>query len=221
MELNIFKNKKPNKAKLEKFGFKKTLEGYFYSSDIFDKQFRLDILIDENNKISTKMIDKQSNDLYILHLIPNSEGSFVGKIKEEYETILEKICEECFEKDIFKTNQARKIIEFIKKEYNDNLEYLWEKFPDNAVARRKDNKKWYLIIMTVSEEKIKGKGKNKIEIIDLRMPPSQKNELIDNKNYFLGYHMNKDHWFTICLDENTKTEEIFKRIKISYDLAKK
>ncbi len=221
MKLNIFKNKKPNKAKLEKFGFKKTSEGYFYSLDVFDRQFRFDIVIGENNKINTKMIDKQSNELYVLHLISSSEGSFVGKIREEYETILEKICRECFENDIFKTNQAREIIEFIKKEYNDNLEYLWEKFPDNAIARRKDNKKWYFLIMTVSEEKIKGKGKNKIEVIDLRMLPSEKNDLIDNKNYFTGYHMNKNHWFTICLDDNIATKEIFKRIKISYDLAKK
>lgn len=219
MELDIFKNRIADKIKLKNFGFIKTSEGYFYSSDVLNGQFRLDILIDENNKINTKMVDKQSNELYILHLIPDSKGAFVGKIREEYKSILKRINEKCFENDIFKTNQAKEIINFIKTEYNDNLEYLWEKFPDNAIARRKDNKKWYLIIMTVIEEKIKGKGKNKIEVIDLRMSPSEKDELVDNKKFFLGYHMNKDHWFTICLDENTKSEEIFKRIKISYELA--
>ena len=38
--------------------------------------------------------------------------------------------------------------------YCDELEFLWQKFPDNAVWRRKDNKKWYGALLTVSKEKL-------------------------------------------------------------------
>ena len=36
-----------------------------------------------------------------------------------------------------------------------------------------------------------------------------------------GYHMNKKHWFTICLDGSIAIEEIFCRIDESFALAKK
>lgn len=49
----------------------------------------------------------------------------------------------------------------------------------------------------------------------------QLEETIDNKRYFSGYHMNKKNWYTICLDGSIDNDEIFKRIDISYELAKK
>ena len=32
------------------------------------------------------------------------------------------------------------IIKYVRESYGDELEFLWKKFPDNAVWRRKDNK---------------------------------------------------------------------------------
>mgnify|MGYP003622280154 CR=1 FL=1 len=55
-----------------------------------------------------------------------------------------------------------------------------------------------------------------VEIIDLRIKPENLAELIDNQMYFPGYHMNKKHWFTICLDGSVPLEEIFRHIDSSY-----
>lgn len=37
-------------------------------------------------------------------------------------------------------------IEYVRKKYGDELEFLWTKFPDNAAWRRKDNRKWYGVL---------------------------------------------------------------------------
>ena len=39
---------------------------------------------------------------------------------------------------IFKFEQSHKIIKYINKKYEDDFEYLWEKFPNNAIARIKN-----------------------------------------------------------------------------------
>jgi len=76
-------------------------------------------------------------------------------------------------------------------ENGDELEFLWTKFPDNAVWRRKDNSKWYGAILTVSRNKL-GLSSNEVaEIIDLRLEKEQMSKTIDNEHYFPGWHMNK------------------------------
>lgn len=115
----------------------------------------------------------------------------------------------------------RKIMRYIANKYDTPLEFLWKKFPDNAVYRRKDNQKWYAAILTVEKNKIGLDGDGKIEIIDLKMDPTKLEEIIDHKKYFPGYHMNKKYWYTICLDGSIGKDELFHRIDTSYELAKK
>ena len=96
-------------------------------------------------------------------------------------------------------------------------EYLFEKFPDNAVFRNKNNQKWYAAILTVQRGKVGLEGDGKCEVIDLKGPLEKLAALIDNKNFLPGYHMNKKHWYTIRLDGSVNLDEIFKHIDSSYD----
>lgn len=211
---NIFKNKKVNSHKLAEFGFVDNK----YSTDILDGSFNLTVKIAENNEVQTELIEKDTGELYTLHLVEYVQGSFVGKVKEEYENILTEIAENCFEQDVFKSKQSKLIIEYVKDKYGDELEYLWEKFPDNAVCRRKDNKKWYLAILTVAKNKLGFESDKKVEIIDLRATTEEIEKIVDNKKYFAGYHMNKKHWLTIILDGSVPIKEIYDRINISYNI---
>ena len=57
----------------------------------------------------------------------DSEGTFVGKIREEYEQILNKISENCFDINVFKCDYSYKVIEHIRDKYGYEVEYLLEK----------------------------------------------------------------------------------------------
>ncbi len=85
---------------------------------------------------------------------------------------------------MFKDSQALRVIDFVFGTYGDELEYLWKKFPDNAVWRRKDTKKWYGAILTVSKNKLGLDSNEQIEIIDLRIAPEQMSDLLKGKNLF-------------------------------------
>lgn len=211
---NLFKNKKVNFEKLSNFGFINNV----YKTEIMNGEFILSVKINNKGEISTELIEKDSGEIYTLHLVEYVQGSFVGQIKEEYENVLSQIAEKCFENDIFKSEYSKLVINYAKEKYGDDVEYLWKKFPDNAVCRRKDDKKWYFAILTVTKNKLGLESNEKVEIIDLRATAEEIEKLVDNKKYFRGYHMNKKHWLTIILDGSVSIGDIYDRIDKSYNL---
>lgn len=221
MTEQICHSRKPNIDKLRSFGFESTEGGYIFHTDLACGQMKLTVMIDAKGTISTKVIDQSSGEEYTLHRVVGAEGAFVGQVKNEYEAVLEEISAKCFDREVFKSEQAKAIIAYVSETYGDELEYLWQKFPDNAVVRRKDNQKWYAAILTVSRRKLGFDSDETVEILDLRISPEEMASTVDHIRYFPGYHMNKKHWFTICLDRTVDTEELFARIDNSYELAGK
>lgn len=217
----IFNRKKMNTSKLVSYGFENDENVYKYKTILNESKFILAIAIDKEGNVSSEVTDPSTYEPYTLHLSEGAIGSFVGGVRSEYEEILADIAEKCFEPDIFKTIQTKQIIEYVREVYGDELEYLWQKFPDNAVWRRKDNKKWYGAILTVSLRKLGLNSDEMVEIIDLRYHPDKLEKLVDGKTYFPGWHMNKKNWYTIILNETVTTEEIFRLIDKSYQLADK
>lgn len=216
-----FKNRKLNTRKLLAFGFEKNSNEYVYHMDLADRQLNLTVKIDHEGKIYTEIIDNSSGDEYVLHLVSSASGSFVGQVKSKYEALLEEISEKCCDVEIFKSRQAKEVISYVRDTYGDELEYLWQKFPNNAVVRRKDNQKWYAALLTVSRRKLGFHSAENVEILDLRMTPDDIEKQVDGIKILPGYHMNKKHWITICLDGSVPIDDICRKIDESYLLAKK
>lgn len=217
----ILKNRKFNIGKLLSFGFEDANGSYVYHADLINGQMRLTVTINTDGKIYTEVIDNASGDEYVLHRIEGAAGSFIGQVKGEYEAVLKEVSEKCFDSEIFKSKQAKEIIAYLQNTYGDKPQYLWQKFPDNAVVRRKDNQKWYAALLTVSRRKLGFDSDEKIEILDLRMAPEDIESAVDGVKILPGYHMNKKHWITICLDDSVSLDEIYRKIDESYLLAKK
>jgi len=215
---NFIKDKKIDFKKLEEFGFELIDNSYYYHTSLLKNQFKMSVKINLDNSIFTEIIDTETNEPYILYLIEKRSG-YSEKVYKTYSQILEKIQKECFEDEIFKANYTKEIVAYIKNKYRDELEFLWEKSPKNAVVRRKSSKKWYAVILTVSKRKLNLDTDEIIEVINLHNRVEEIEKLIDNKKYFPAYHMNKKHWCTICLDGTVELKEIYKLIDISYELA--
>ncbi|MDO5580095.1 MAG: MmcQ/YjbR family DNA-binding protein [Planctomycetia bacterium] len=214
----IFKNRKAIPEKLLQFGFDRKRSGYSYSADLLDGQLLLTILIGREGEITADIVpvDPPSS--------VNSEKRKSPSVKDyldEYEEILDEINDFCFEYDAFHSPMSRKIIAYIEKKYQGKLEYLWKRSPDNAIFREKKNGKWYAALLTVDRKKLRLPGEGTVEIIDLKAEPDNIPLLLDRKKYFPGYHMNKLHWITICLDGSVPFRELCKRVDESFALAAK
>ena len=216
---NFIKDKKINFKKLEEFGFKLKDNSYYYHTFLLKNQFKMSVKISLDNSIFTEIIDTETNEAYVLHILEIKRSGYSEKVHKAYSEVLEKIKKECFENEIFKANYAKEIINYIKNKYGDELEFLWGKSPKNAVVRRKSSNKWYAVILTISKRKLNLDSDEIIEVINIHNSPEEIEKLVDYKKYFPAYHMNKKHWCTICLDGTVELKEIYKLIDISYELA--
>lgn len=215
---NELKNRIINNNELIKYGFIQKNEIYSYKTKIYNEQFEMSVIV-ENNKITSKLFDLTNEEEYILVDIKDTAGEFVGKVRQEYENELQNIISKCTTPNIFKSEQAKEIIKYVKEKYNDDLEFLWKKFPENAIWRNKMNNKWYGALLIISERKLKLESDKMVDIIDLRYSKDKIKEMVDNEKIFEGYHMNKNSWITLKLDGSVKTEKIFELIDNSYNLS--
>ena len=217
---DFIKDKKIDLKRLEKFGFKLKDNSYYYDIFLLNNQFKMTIKINLDNSIFTEIIDVETNETYVLHLLEERRNGYIEKVYKTYSEVLEKIKQECFEDEIFKSDYTKEVVDYVKNKYGDELEFLWEKSSKTAVVRRKSTKKWYAVILTLSKRKLNLDSDEAVEVINLHNSPEEIEKLIDNKKYFPAYHMNKKHWCTICLDGTVELEKIYRLIDISYELAK-
>ena len=120
----------------------------------------------------------------------------------------------------FKSSQAQELITYVANQYGRDLEFLWERFSDNAIWRREDNGKWFGALLTVKRNKIiPGDDDSLIEILDVRCAPDVIDFIVDKKKIFPGWHMNKRHWITIVLDGRMDMPQIYSLLDNSYELA--
>lgn len=217
--LNRFlENKSINYDKLLEFGFIKKDNKYVYEKFVCNDEFKVVVEIDSEEQIS-KVVDVLSNEEYIL-VDTNSVGSFVGKVRSEYESILNNIIKNCTIVNIFKESRTKEIINYIHNKYNDDPEFLWDRIPDCAIFRNKVNNKWYGVLMRIKASRLGLNDTGMIEVLNVKYQKDKIDEVIDNKTIFPGYHMNKRSWVSIVLGDDTDLGKVKLLVDNSYKLLK-
>lgn len=215
----IFKYTAVNFEKLKKYGFIKAGGEYVFETQILKGQFSVKVSVDGESRVTAKVFDNDSNEEYILHLV-GGVGEFVGSVRRELEGVLCDIRDKCFDREVYKYAQTKLLIDFVRKSYGEEPEYLWEKFPTDAIFRRADNRKWYGVIMAVESSKLNPDESGVVEVLDIRCESEKIDRIADGKKYFRGYHMNKKNWLTIKLDGTVSADEMFELVKSSRELVK-
>ena len=112
------------------------------------------------------------------------------------------------------------IFEFAEKKFGSKPEYLWKKYPNDAILRNINNKKWYAVIMDVSPTKLGLHGEKHIKIINLKCNTMIIGSLRERKGFFPAYHMNKEHWISVAVDdESISDSEILDLVTFSYNVV--
>ena len=75
------KRKRPNRAKLLRYGFCPQGDALVYETDVMDGQFRLHACIDGQGALSTRMIERATGEPYALYRLPSTRGAFVGAVR--------------------------------------------------------------------------------------------------------------------------------------------
>ena len=216
----ILSDRRADPEKLKTYGFRETDGAYLYEQPILDGAFTLRVRVRADGADAC-LIDAATDEPYTLFLVEDAQGSFIGEVRAAYCDALSAVAEACFAKTVFQSGYSESVIEYARNTYGDELEFLWEKFPKNAILRRRDNRKWYAALLTVSRSKLGAFPDEEIEVLDLRAAPEAIPDMVDGKRVFAGYHMNKKHWITLPLDGTLPAEEICAMLDTSYALAKR
>ena len=215
----IFSDRRADPEKLRAYGFRETDGAYLYEQPLLNGAFTLRVRVRADG-VDACLIDAATDEPYTLFLVEDAQGSFIGEVRAAYCDALSAVAEACFAKTVFQSGYSESVIEYARNTYGDELEFLWEKSPKNAILRRKDNRKWYAALLTISKSKLGAFPDEEIEVLDLRAAPEAIPDMVDGKRVFAGYHMNKKHWITLPLDGTLPAEEICAMLDTSYALAK-
>lgn len=113
------------------------------------------------------------------------------------------------------------IFRYAAERYGTEPEYLWMKYPNYAILRHADNRKWYAAVLDVPKDKLGLPGEGVVDILDIKCDPILMGSLLCAEGFLPGYHMNKENWITILLDGSVAEGEIFGLLDLSYEMTKK
>lgn len=204
-----------SKEQLLQFGFEEEAEKLIYRKEILDSSFVIEIVF-VDSQLLVEVYDLEFAEIYSLFSVDSAVGETVQNIREHVENLLRSI--------LGLADQSGKIssevIDYCNK-YGGNHVNPFKKNPD-ILAFVNEKNKWYALFHEVEYNKL-NKNTNittKVKILNVKYPTDKILEIIDNKNIFPAYHMNKKHWISIVLDKNIKLEIIKELIDISYSLVK-
>lgn len=218
----LFCHRQPETESLEAFGFTPRPQGgYVYTCAVDGSSLVIEVLVLPPGTVEARVLDtRMDNEPYTLHTAPFCTG-FAARVGRQYRRVLQDIAERCFKKSVFKNPQTRQIIDYLARTYGTEPEYLWERFPRNAVFRRRDNARWYALLVALEGKKIAGRKNDETlaEIAVIRTTEEQLSDCLTKKGYYPAYHMNKKRWITLLLDGSVPTENILPHLDVSYELA--
>lgn len=109
------------------------------------------------------------------------------------------------------------IFAYVKKKYGTKPEYLWARFPEYAVLRHEDNRKWYGIIMNIPYRKLDRAKSGQVDILNVKLDDVLLVDLLTRQEgYYTGYHLKKGNWLSVALDGTVDLKAVCDLIDTSY-----
>ncbi len=198
--------------RLINFGFQFEENILFFRKNILNDTFRIEIKL-INKYFEVEVYDLDFNEVYSLFSVDSANGEIVTAIREEVKDVLEKIL--CLESIIYED-----VLRYVKERYNSTTVKPFKTNPDiKALVTAKN--KWYALFLDVEYNKLQKDSlvDSKVKIVNLKHLSSEISTVIDNRNIFPSYHMNKNHWISVVLDNNIDIEYVKELIELSYNLV--
>ncbi len=210
-----FNDNQLNEQKLKKCGFNLT-KGKFLLKKPLNDDFTVEIEIDSQN-FNINLIDNNFNEQYEMLNILSINTAFVASLRKQVENLAAEIVKNCLDN----INIKSAVVNHIKERYNVIPQAPWDEYPHYLTFKHPKSDKWFALIMDVNMDKLVKNKNYVVDIINLKAPPTFVEKIIDNKNIFPAYHMNKIHWYTVVLNKGIKLEKLMELIDISYNSVKK
>lgn len=200
---------------LLEYGFKQENENYVLEKSLNEELYFTFIITQKSFRID--VYEKNTNEQFLPFYIKNVDGSYLLEIKSNIEDEIKKVLNYCFKKN----NIREQLLSYVKQKYNTVPVYPWKDSPTFCTIKTTQKQKWYGLFMNIPYKTLGLKGEKLVEVLNLKNNPETISYLIDYKNFFPAYHMNKKYWYTVLLDKEIDLEKVKTLIDESYQAVEK
>ena len=111
------------------------------------------------------------------------------------------------------------LFEYCLSAYSTSADYPFDEDFETAVLRHSDSRKWYAIVMKVSQRKFGLDDEKPVDVVNLKLPTEMFGSFGAADGVYPAYHMNKLHWISVLLPD--APDDVVKLLlKASYEATK-
>ncbi len=215
-ETLVFEKSRVNEQKLLAYGFHPVKEGWKISVPFHEGEFTAVIRVHSDGRVTGKVIETEMNEEYLPLRVASQTSAFVSTIRQEYFDLLTEIREKAFEEQLFVSDQANRIAVLIEQEFHDGYDRPFAKYPQYVSFRVPGNQKWYALVMRIERAKVQSDdSEGLVDIINLKTAETEHDKLLCEQGIVPAWHMNKDKWISVILDDTLKDERIMALVRKS------
>ena len=112
----------------------------------------------------------------------------------------------------------QEIFYWCRQQYGTEPDYPWK--DENAVLRHADNRKWYGVVLKVDRRKLGMSDEGIADVLNVKCDPVLIGSLRMQEGFYPAYHMNKETWISVLLDQPERDETIKNLLALSYEITK-
>ena len=114
---------------------------------------------------------------------------------------------------------TQEFLEYCLTTYGTTPDYPFDDLLETAVFRHVDNRKWYAIVMRVSQRKFGLDSDEVIDVVNLKLPTEMFGSFSVADGVYPAYHMNKLHWISALLP-NAPDDVVQFLVNVSFEATK-
>ena len=211
LEEEIFQKCIFNIHKLQKYGFTEKESSYTASFSFLDGQF-IAHLVFTNGHMEARCLDACTMEDYIPIRRSGVLGEYASKVKEEYTAILLQCKKACSIPQTFHLPQSNRLVSYVQSSFGESVHFLFKNDTDTGVFLNEKNQKWYGIIQYIDGTKL-GLEEGKKEILNVKT--DEVSSLLQKEGFYPAFHMSKQHWVSVILDDTVDDETLHSLIHTS------
>lgn len=223
IEETVFSRKRWIESKMLAYGFHKANKTYILEKPFLDGDFKTVLSVTPKGQVTGKVIDTITQDEYYQLRQETATGPYVNRVRSAYRSLLTDIADSCCSDVLFASSQANRLTQAILDHFQVKPDFPWEhssRYQSYGAFRHTSNRKWFALIMNVKREVLDKDGNTSlIDILNVKIPLAQGDELRQIPGIYPAYHMNHKTWISVVLDETLPDEKILELIDTSYQLT--
>ena len=221
-ENDVFQGCVVRPAALIPFGFSKTGDVFLFRKTFLNGAFTALVTVDKDGKVDGKVIENEFNEEFTQLRSGAYRGAFVTQVREAYGEILLDIRDRCFVKEPFLSAQANRLARTIEERYGERTDHPFDdkKYKDFGVFRYTGNNKWYALVMHIRKALLESADPDiTVDVLNVKIDAGKKEEILRSPGVYPAYHMNKQRWISVLLDDTLSDGQVLDLIDTSRTLV--